>query len=216
MRTLATAALLATLIPAASSGAEDSSIRCDRGIVTVGDATIDLLGKCGAPALREPIVLETSVTTRTVDAKLRRTEVVGVERWTYDFGPSRFVMFVTLEDGKVASVHRGGYGYSGAEPPRAALRRATCEPPAIRTGDSKLDLLARCGEPAVLDIRPVVEAIRSVPPAAGAPAIAATVARSTAIEVWTYDFGPQFLVRRALLEDGVVTRVETGGHGDAP
>jgi hypothetical protein len=214
MRTLAAAALLATLAPPSSLAAEDGSIRCDRGIVTVGDATIDLLGKCGAPALREPIVLETSVTTRTVDAKLRRTEVVGVERWTYDFGPSRFVMFVTLEGGKVASVHRGGYGYASADPARATLRRATCEPPAIRTGDSKLDLLARCGEPAVLDVRPVVEAVGLA--AARAPATTATVARTTATEVWTYDFGPQLLVRRAVLEDGVVTRVETGGHGYAP
>jgi hypothetical protein len=32
---------------------------------------------------------------------------------------------------------------------------------------------------------------------------------------WTYDFGPQVLMRFAFLENGVVTRVETGSHGYA-
>ncbi len=35
------------------------------------------------------------------------------------------------------------------------------------------------------------------------------------VEVWTYDFGPQTFVRFVVLEDGVVTRVDTGHHGYA-
>jgi Protein of unknown function (DUF2845) len=35
------------------------------------------------------------------------------------------------------------------------------------------------------------------------------------VEVWTYDFGPDAFVRFALLENGVVTRVDTGGYGYA-
>ena len=37
--------------------------------------------------------------------------------------------------------------------------------------------------------------------------------RTVSQELWTYDFGPLALVRRALLEEGRVVRVETGGYG---
>ena len=39
-------------------------------------------------------------------------ESVRSETWTYDLGPDRFVVIATLEDGKVVSLERGGYGYA--------------------------------------------------------------------------------------------------------
>ena len=45
-------ATVATVAAAAPARA-DSSIRCSGGLVSVGDARVDLLGKCGLPALEE-------------------------------------------------------------------------------------------------------------------------------------------------------------------
>jgi hypothetical protein len=179
-------ALLLALTPAAALA--DSSIQCDGGIVSVGDSKIDLLGKCGPPALVE-------------DRWRRKT---AVERWTYNFGPNRFLQLVTLVNGKVAAVERGGYGYPPekmAEPQEPG--RARCETSAIRIGDSKIDLLAKCGEPALQESR-----LERRADAAGR-------GRFVQVDVWTYDFGPQSFVQHATLENGKVVLVERGGYGYA-
>ena len=212
MRAVAVAVVLATIVPASALAGSDSSLRCAGGLVALGDATVDLLGKCGAPTLREARADEVWVSARATDAAVKRTVLVTVERWTYDFGPQRFLMFVTVEGGKVVAIARGGYGYARSDPAAVPLRRATCEPSAIRAGDAKLDLLARCGEPTVVDTRPASEVRVITDTAEG---VAAGRRKAVELEVWTYDFGPQVLMRFAYLENGVVTRVETGSHGYA-
>jgi hypothetical protein len=36
---------------------------------------------------------------------------VPVDAWTYDFGPQRFVRFLTFEHGKLIQIDSGGYGH---------------------------------------------------------------------------------------------------------
>lgn len=216
----AAAAVVVSLAAPAAAHPAESSIRCAGGIVSVGDATVDLLGKCGEPALREPRGEETWVSVRDASGSAKRRYVVTTERWSYDFGPRQFLMFVTLEGGKVVAVERGGYGYVPAEPVAAPVRRATCEPSALHVGDAKIDLLARCGQPAVVDVRPQVDVIAvrvgtATGGADGNGAVTVGTATPTELEVWTYDFGPSTFVRFVVLENGVVARVETGGHGYA-
>jgi hypothetical protein len=31
--------------------------------------------------------------------------------WTYNYGPSRFIDYVRIENGKVRKIYSGGYGY---------------------------------------------------------------------------------------------------------
>lgn len=210
MRALAAAALLAAVaLPRAAAAGSDSSIRCQGGIVSLGDATIDLLGKCGEPALREGRADLTSVAYRTDGARVKRSSTVTVERWTYDFGPQAFLMFVTVEGGKIVAVDRGGYGYRPGDGPPVPLRRATCAPAQLHVGDAKLDLLSRCGEPALAERRDDLLRVTAV--VEGGLRVTREV--PVVSEVWTYDFGPQVLVRFVFLEDGIVARVETGRHG---
>jgi hypothetical protein len=210
MRRLAAALLVTSLLPvAASAGGSESSMRCAGGIVSVGDATIDLLGKCGVPSLREVRFYETGA-VGTIGPGFGRGNAATSERWTYDFGPQQFLMFVTVEGGRVFSMERGSYGYARAEESGPPLRRALCDSSAIHVGDSKLDLLARCGEPALMEMRK--ENLALVDPR---DTLLFSRAIPRDVEVWTYDFGPQQFVRFAILADGVVIRVDTGGHGYA-
>jgi hypothetical protein len=209
LRAIAVIAVFASLVHVSATAASESSLRCAGGLVGLGDATIDLLGKCGAPALREPRVDEAWVAFGGGGSSVQRRVLLAVERWTYDFGPQRFLMFVTLEMGKVVGIERGGYGYAEAPPPPVAIRRATCDTSALHVGDAKLDLLARCGEPAAVDTRQESE----VRVAADVGAVVAMSASPTDLEVWTYDFGPNTLLRFVVLENGVVTRIDTGSHG---
>ncbi len=207
---LAAAAALAAL----GARADEGSLRCDGGLVSIGDSKLDLLGKCGEPTLRDSRREKRGAAAG--DGKERhfdRHEVAYlVERWTYDLGRNRFTYAVTLELGKVTAIERGGRGYAdpGARPP-AKLRRARCEPYALREGDTALDVLARCGEPT---LREEQEDTRSWGRelAEGERAVAT---QTVSVEVWTYDFGPGTLVRHLRIQDGKVVRVETGGRGYA-
>ena len=186
-RTVARLLFIGSLGLSPSVAAADS-IRCDGGIVSVGDSRLDLFAKCGQPALQEA---EPVVTAGNVDLSLL------IERWTYDFGPDRFLVIVSLQGGKVIAVERGGYGYPRAEPPRDSAResipipRARCQHDAFRIGDRTFDVLTRCGEPVYRDLRQ----------------------GQTVLEVWTYDFGPHTFVRFLEFQGGRLVRIRTGSYG---
>ena len=110
----------------------------------------------------------------------------------------------------MTQVETGGYGHAPPPRERPPLRLARCDPATIDVGDTKLELLATCGEPAVRD---AWEEVRGEGSSAGGDAAALLV--TSTVEVWSYDFGPDRLVRLARVEGGRVTAVETGGYGYA-
>jgi len=225
------------------------SLRCDGGLVGVGDTKLELLGKCGRPALAEQRTVERGgALLAGPQGAVGQVAAVPVETWTYDFGPRQFVQIVTLEAGRITAVVRGGYGYepAGGDLARAFIPRARCDHLSIHVGDRTFDLLAKCGEPASRDVTVVRQQVvlqeaaaprepahrqagqagrreggqreagrgeRRHDQAREAPVLVQGAATSVNVELWAYDFGPQVLVRLVELEDGVVTRVETGSHG---
>jgi hypothetical protein len=207
----AVAAVLAVL-PAAVRARDDTSIRCAGGLVAIGDATIDLLGKCGEPTLREGHTDLTTVVYTTASGAPARATAVGVERWTYDFGPSRFVVIVTVTGGRVTAIGGGTWGNAAAEPVPLTPPRARCEPTALHVGDLEVHVLARCGPAALVERR---DDLLRLTPDQPAPGVLVTRTVVVTVEVWTYDFGPQSFVRFVTFEDGVVTRIDTGSHGYA-
>lgn len=195
------------------ASAQDS-IRCPGGLVTVGDRKLDLLARCG-PASHEESHQEERVVTLIgpgEEAQTVRTRVV-VERWTYDRGPGAFLQFVTLAMGRIAAIARGTWGTAGAaearDPPPPP--RARCAPESARAGDSAYEVLRRCGEPALRE-RASEARIAERPHAAGA---VEEEVRYGAVEVWSYDFGPNSFSRHLTLLDGKVVRVDTGTYGYA-
>jgi hypothetical protein len=193
---------------AAGPARADDSLRCDGGLVAAGDTALDLLAKCGQPALREDRVVERAV---VVGAYERRDASV-VERWTYNFGPERFLQVVTLEGGKVRHVQRGGYGYPPERlRPRPAAGPARCEPD-LHVGDTTVDVLAKCGEPTLRDRREEQRAV-IVAVSTGEGQVERRV--TVGVETWTYDLGPDRFLVIATLEDGKVVSVERGGYGYA-
>jgi uncharacterized protein DUF2845 len=196
---------LVFLLPGLAAASQESSLRCERGIVAVGDTKIDLLGKCGEPALREEWGTGGWTLLRAGAASVARGAVQR-ERWTYDFGPSRFVMSATLEGGKVVAFERGNYGYDASRSGAAvAVRRARCAPEAVHVGDTTYDVLSRCGDPASADGR---EEPRAIEIANGT-----FESRMVIVEVWVYDFGPQTFTRLLEFENGKLVKIEAGTWG---
>lgn len=171
-----------------ASAAADS-ISCDGGIVSLGESRLDLYAKCGPPALEE---VEPMLATAIVDPSL------VIERWTYNFGPQRFIRVVSLRGGKVIAIETGGYGHALPDAPRdapagvAAVPRARCASDAVHIGDRTFEVLTKCGEPAYRDLRHGKAAVG---------------------EVWTYDFGRQSFVRFLEFEGGRIMRIRTGSYG---
>ncbi len=203
--------LPASLLLCAGVARADGSLRCGSRLVSVGDARIDLLGRCGEPALRERRVDEawTGVTDGKLTQGTRITAVI--EEWTYDFGPHAFVHVVTLVNGRITAIERRSYGYSSDGPRPFRIPRSRCDPATIPVGDAKLDVLARCGEPAMVDAWDDTRGVSEVTD----PALAAASGTGVRVEVWTYDLGPTQFVRFVRLENGRVASVTTGTYGYA-
>lgn len=210
------AALVAALGALAARPARADSVNCPSGTVSLGESKVDLLGKCGEPGLREERLEERStfVLDPTQKVSEERKVRVAVERWTYDFGPRRFLQFVTIVSGKVVSVQTGEYGSDGGratlEPARVAIARCEAQR-SFTLGDSTSEVLFRCGEPASRELKQVERRLAAADPSGlvygeGATAI---------IETWTYNFGPRAFLRRLKFVDGRLVKIVTGGYGYA-
>jgi hypothetical protein len=196
----------------AAPDARADTMRCDGGLVAPGDSRVDLLGKCGAPTFQDRRTdLRGGVAWDEASGVGASRQVdVALETWTYDHGPNRFVMTVVLDGGRIRSIERGGYGRA-TDGQRAAVRQrlSTCDG-RFREGDRKHELLARCGEPASVD---VWEERRGEVVRAGGTEQVVGAWVTVVHELWVYNFGPRRLVQLVVLENGVVTRVESGSYG---
>jgi hypothetical protein len=85
-----------------------------------------------------------------------------------------------------------------------------CEGGIVSVGDSRLDLLGKCGEPTHVESR---QAQRTEWVGDRIQGAARTV--TITVETWTYDLGPGRLVQYARLEAGKVIDVRSGGYGRA-
>ncbi len=97
-----------------------------------------------------------------------------------------------------------------AVPARADDDGLRCPGGVVSAGDSRLDLLGKCGQPTLVESRP-----SQVNEWQGDwfQAVGRTV--TLTVETWTYDFGTSRLVHQVRLDAGRVTRVRTLGYGRA-
>lgn len=87
--------------------------RCEPAAIHLGDRAAEVLARCGEPSVRDEgrRVRVEYVERSPIDAE-RVTVSVRRDVWVFDFGPQRFTTIVLLEDGRVARLDRGGYGYA--------------------------------------------------------------------------------------------------------
>ena len=110
--------------------AHASSIRCGVRLITEGDHKAKVLAQCGKPdyvELREEERVyrfsrhpsyygyydnyEYERGDYRYGAPYRIKELVIIEEWTYNHGPSRFMDHLILENGIVVDITSGDYGY---------------------------------------------------------------------------------------------------------
>ena len=86
------------------------TMRCSRGIVSVGTSMSAVKNKCGEPTNTSVVEIKTKVTSRGSGVS-DRDEISRVEEvWEYDFGKNKFMKTLTFEGTKLKKIETGGYG----------------------------------------------------------------------------------------------------------
>jgi hypothetical protein len=86
-----------------------------------------------------------------------------------------------------------------------------CGSQVIRDGDSRAEVRAFCGEPVDVQTRTILR--RPVYNLQGRLVYSGDGLIEIPVETWTYNFGPNKLMRRIRFIDGIVEEVETLGYG---
>ena len=84
------------------------SFSCKGGIISTDDRKADVVAKCGEPDFRDSHQEEV---TQRLDTATHQRVYISVEEWTYNLGPSQFMRIVVLQNGRVAEIRTGNYGY---------------------------------------------------------------------------------------------------------
>jgi hypothetical protein len=87
-----------------------------------------------------------------------------------------------------------------------------CGTALIAEGDTRSEVLAKCGEPTdIIELRSVFR--RPMIWTNGRPYYIGTDYMEVPVEAWVYNLGPNKFMRRLRFEGGVVAEIETLGYG---
>jgi Protein of unknown function (DUF2845) len=87
-----------------------------------------------------------------------------------------------------------------------------CGTTIVPEDSSKVETLAKCGEPVSRETRTVIESFRTKAEG-GEPEVSHEVTVVRTIEEWTYNFGPNSFLRVVTFIDGKLRHVRTGAYG---
>lgn len=95
-----------------------NSLRCpgSTGLISIGDTESEVLDKCGEPTtnvkIRIPGVYYGN--PGEMGHEEYRTQIAregaGTQEWTYNFGPNKFVYYLSFQEGELYRIESGGYG----------------------------------------------------------------------------------------------------------
>lgn len=81
-----------------------NSLRCANSqLVMLGDSKLDVVSKCGDPAMKESVGKQYGLSGGVYESRVQ-------EEWTYNFGPNDFLYVLTFEGGFLKTIGRGGRG----------------------------------------------------------------------------------------------------------
>lgn len=173
----------------AASQVQASSLRCNGNLISRDDLRAELRAACGEPDMIVPVSH-----MGVAGAQLLPYE----ELWYYNEGPRRLIREVRLRDARVVRIATRGHGFDPDLP-------GPCGYMDFEIGMTRLELLARCGEPSDRNLRVMRHNYDPRRPRLGSTAVLE--------EAWIYNFGPRRFIRVLTLVDGRVREVDSGGRG---
>ena len=97
-------------------------LRCSSRLISLGDPKSKILHECGEPDDIEirheeyvdgyghrSYLSDWSHSGHLATSLLK--EVITIEEWMYNFGPTRFIRFLIFKNGRLKKIRTGDYGY---------------------------------------------------------------------------------------------------------
>lgn len=81
-----------------------TDLRCDSGLIMLGESKIEVLSKCGEPAGKD-------ISERRVPGSFRPPSYITIEEWTYNFGPRDFIHVLEFQGTTLKAIRRGARGF---------------------------------------------------------------------------------------------------------
>ncbi len=97
-----------------------NSLRCpgSTGLIYIGDTQTEVLDQCGEPtSVEKPTHVPGSNYRDPVELGHEQYRIFlgqgnrTSEEWTYNFGPTKFMTYLSFQSGEVVRIETGGYGY---------------------------------------------------------------------------------------------------------
>jgi hypothetical protein len=108
LRLLCTACVL---LPALCAHAQTSTFRCGNALVQLGEAKAAVLGKCGAPVLKDsfckPLPRRPAHGDAAASAAIIGSPCETVEEWTFNPGYGKFMTLLRFDAGRLAAISYG-------------------------------------------------------------------------------------------------------------
>jgi hypothetical protein len=166
---------------------------CGEQLVDVNAREDEVLGKCGVPDYSE--TWEEELVQKSPDEAFERGASVTYAEWIYDFGPNRLIQILGFRDGVLKSVDAR---------PHAPASGGECSAKIVEIGDTKFEVLRKCGQPAT---RKQVTEKRMEP-------LDPVLRRRYAVTVerWTYRGKTDALPRTIVFRNRRVIDVESGSN----
>ncbi len=99
--------LPALVLSLSAPAATAENFRCGQRIASPDMSVEELLEKCGTPTSKTVVVEDVYGPTAAGKGRVKVGETT-VETWTYDRGSQSAAMVVTIVDGRIKSMERGG------------------------------------------------------------------------------------------------------------
>lgn len=96
----------------------------------------------------------------------------------------------------------------GWAPALALSQSLQCSNGIISEGSTRLEVSSLCGDPTQIEHNTIYNGV-----SAAASNVIAGTTTEVHVEMWVYNFGPNQLMQRIWLQDGVVVRIESLGYG---
>lgn len=93
-------------------------------------------------------------------------------------------------------------------PTLAVSQSLRCSDKIISAGSTRAAVASLCGDPTQVEHKTIYNDVSGA-----ASNVIATTTAAVEFEMWVYNFGPNRLMQRIWLQDGVVVRIESMGYG---
>ncbi|EDN66649.1 conserved hypothetical protein, membrane or secreted [Beggiatoa sp. PS] len=177
------------------------AFRCQGKLVSIKDTKSDVLMKCGEPTFKDQWFKE--ILTQ-IDVITGQKKTITIDIWLYNLGARRLTQLLQFENNKLTRIDNKEYGYKNRDP-----RHCLTMGDKISKGDTKPEILMKCGEPnhktqyqTEQIIMATIQKNHKYP-----------VILNTQFDEWTYNLGSTYYSRTLLFEEGILIEVNLGERG---